>query len=67
MLGYFLMDDYIEQLRSQLRACRGSLPSISRSSGLSYSWLTKFYAGKMRNPTIGSLERLKRALDDRAA
>ena len=61
------MNDYIEQLRSELRSHRGSFPSISRASGLSYSWLTKFYAGKMRNPTVGSLDRLKRALDERAA
>ncbi len=43
---------------------RGQYKQISDSNNdLDYSWVTKFAAGKMKNPTIKRLESLSSALD----
>jgi transcriptional regulator with XRE-family HTH domain len=56
------MNDIVTSLQAELRSCRGSLPSIAESSGISYSWLCKFQAGKLHNPTARTIDRLQKAL-----
>jgi len=53
----------VEELRERLNVNKGRFQEISRSHGLSYSWLCKFAAGTQTNPTVGSLEALRVALD----
>lgn len=53
----------VEQLRVRLNANKGRFHEIAASQGLSYSWLCKFAADKQKNPTVGSLEALRVALD----
>jgi transcriptional regulator with XRE-family HTH domain len=63
MLAFSSMNAIVKDLQSQLRSMRGQLPSFARESGISYSWLCKFQAGKMNNPTANTIERLQRAID----
>jgi predicted transcriptional regulator len=53
----------INTLRERLIAQRGRFPEIAKNAQVSHSWLSKFAAGKMRDPRIGSIERLVRALN----
>jgi len=53
----------IEGLRARLIAQRGRFPEIAKTAQVSHSWLSKFAAGKMRDPRIGSIERLVGALN----
>lgn len=49
---------------ARLRRHEGSYAEISRRSpGLGYSWLTKLAHGQIKNPTVGSLQLLIKALD----
>lgn len=57
------MTSLVEETRSRLHVFHGQYPSISRDAGLSYSWLTKFAQGHVRNPTMRNLETLIVALD----
>lgn len=57
------MHDSIESLRAALIARRGAFGDVARASGLSYSWVCKFATGARRNPTVASIQRLQRAID----
>lgn len=57
----------VTDARKRLRVFQGQYPAISRSTGLSYSWLTKFAQGKMTNPTLRNLGPLLDALDSMEA
>ena len=50
--------------RQRLKARLGQYPVIVRETGLTYSWLQKFADGRINNPTINSLDRLIRYLDE---
>jgi len=53
----------VERLKERLNAHKGRFQEIASEYGLSYSWLCKFAANKQGNPTVGSLEALRTALD----
>lgn len=58
--------DYIETLRARLAESTLTREQISAASGnaLSVSWISKFAAGRMRNPRVESLLSLERALGE---
>lgn len=56
------MNINIEKLRADVAALKGRLPELAAKSGLSYSWLCKFAAGRQLNPTMTSIEKLSAAL-----
>jgi transcriptional regulator with XRE-family HTH domain len=47
------------RLRDQARS--RNLVRLSKKTGVSYSWLTKFVDGRIQNPTVGNLEKLEKA------
>lgn len=53
----------IEAIRVQLMGVKGHYPKIAQISGLSYSWLCKFAQGSQRNPTLKSIDALRKAID----
>ena len=55
-------DDTAHRLRAELVARKGKYRQISRSSGLSYSWLCKFARGRMQNPTMATIGKLRTGL-----
>jgi transcriptional regulator with XRE-family HTH domain len=55
---------HVETLRQRLSVCRATREEIAVATGLlSPSWVSKFAAGRMRNPRVDSLIALERALD----
>ena len=46
------------QLRQKLASSSESMEKIAYQSGVSYSWLTKFYVGTMENPRQSTLDKL---------
>lgn len=56
------MNINIEKLRADAAAVKGRFPELANKSGLSYSWLCKFAAGRQLNPTMTSIEKLSAAL-----
>jgi transcriptional regulator with XRE-family HTH domain len=57
----------IEKLRADATAVKGRFPELAAKSGLSYSWLCKFAAGRQLNPTMTSVEKLSAALAQMSA
>ena len=55
---------YKQELADQVSdlASRHELRRFSARSGMSYSWLSKFGAGKITNPTINKLDELRQHL-----
>lgn len=45
-------------VRQELLIRKGQWPEISRQTGCSYSWITKFAQGRIRNPGAAALETL---------
>ena len=58
------MKEQIEKLKKELNSRKGEWAKIADYSGLSYSWLSKFNCGDIKNPTCDSLTRLGTALDN---
>jgi len=56
--------EHVEALRAALRASPATYADVARHTGgrLSYDWVAKFAAGRMRNPTVTSLAALDQAL-----
>ena len=56
---------YISTLRSRLEECGMTREQLAAASGgeLSASWLSKFAAGHMANPRVGTLLALESALN----
>jgi len=52
----------VNDTRGRLARFHGRYPEICKSSGLSYSWLTKFAQGRANNPTMRNLEKLQAVL-----
>lgn len=48
---------------TKLEARRGDWQSIARTSGVSYSWLSKFANGHIGNPGYSTLKKLMEALN----
>ena len=57
--------DYIEQLKTRVRAYEGQYVDLADESGVSLSWLSKFVNGKIPNPTVGSLSKVDAAVKRR--
>ena len=53
----------INELRNRALRHSGSYKRICDNYGVDYSWLSKFVNGKISNPTIRTVVRLQRALD----
>ena len=52
----------VEQVRTRLKGFHGRYDEIRRASGLSYSWVTKFAQGLVKNPTMRTLTCLQAAM-----
>lgn len=52
-----------DQTRARLIAQRGNYRQIVETSGLDYSWLSKFASAVIDNPTVTRLHTLAGALD----
>lgn len=59
------IEHYIATLRDRLADCPMTRDQLAEASGgaLSASWLSKFAAGHMDNPRVGTLMALETALD----
>ena len=59
------LETYVSDLRSRLREAPVTQRDISRLAGpeISFSWINKFATGALKNPSVGSLLALERALD----
>ena len=59
------LETYVSDLRSRLREAPVTQREIARLAGpeISFSWVNKFATGALKNPSVGSLLALKRALD----
>lgn len=53
----------IDRLRERVRAQRGHYTALSRASGMSVSWLSKFGRGRYASPGVVTVQRLAVALD----
>lgn len=49
----------ITQIRTSLQARKGGWPAICSHTGLSYWWLTKFAQGRICDPGLSKIERLR--------
>jgi transcriptional regulator with XRE-family HTH domain len=58
------ISEHVDALRAALRASPATYAEVARRTGgrLSYDWVAKFAAGRMRNPTVTSLAALHDAL-----
>jgi len=54
-------------IRLRLIERRGQLRELADQSGVSYSWLSKFANGHIKNPGLRTLERIHDALARRLA
>jgi transcriptional regulator with XRE-family HTH domain len=63
------LQTYVTDLRSRLRETPVTQREIARLAGpeISFSWVNKFAAGALKNPSIDSLTALERALDQATA
>jgi transcriptional regulator with XRE-family HTH domain len=52
-------------LRTELQRRRGDWPALCQATGLSYSWLTKFAQGRIREPGLSKIERLREYVEAR--
>jgi len=61
---FFIMSPIteVEALRLRLSKAAG-VKDIARETGLSYSWLMQFRHGKILNPTVRSIDMLKKFFD----
>ena len=61
---FFIMSPIteVEALRLRLSKATG-VKAIARKTGLSYSWLMQFRHGKILNPTVRSIDILKKFFD----
>lgn len=50
--------DLVQEVRDLLRQHRGQWKKIAPSSGVSYSWLSKFARGHIEDPGYGMLHRV---------
>lgn len=53
----------VDATRAKLLAIRGHWPEVGKASGVSYSWLQKFAAGKITNPTVDTLQSVAHGCD----
>lgn len=53
----------VTSTRERLGGYKGSWPEIAVAGGVSYSWLQKFACGRIKNPTIDSLQGVINALN----
>lgn len=69
MLSGMNMQHHMESLRERVRACRVTRAELSAACGgvVSPSWLSKFAAGRMKNPSVKSLMAVEIALNSAAA
>ena len=63
------LNTYVADLRSRLRESPATQREIARLAGqeISFSWINKFAAGALKNPSVDSLMALERALDQATA
>jgi hypothetical protein len=59
------MDELFNFVRSGVERYKGRWPELAATSGVSYSWLTKFGLGKIPNPGHRTLEKVAAALRER--
>lgn len=52
--------DTITGLRQDLGRRKGDWPSMCKTTGLSYGWVTKFAQGKIAEPGLRKVEALQR-------
>lgn len=55
----------VQSLRAELQRRRGDWPALCQATGLSYSWLTKFAQGRIREPGLSKIERLREYVEAR--
>ena len=58
------MKKIIEKMRADLSARRHEWRKISEYAGIHYTWIAKFENGTITNPTVGTLDRVQKALDN---
>ncbi len=51
--------DTIQTVRTELQRRKGDWPTLCKTAGLSYWWLTKFVQGRIREPGLSKIERLQ--------
>lgn len=58
------MDELLTFVRAGVERRKGRWPDLAKEAGVSYSWITKFGAGKYDQTNVGhrTLERLAEAL-----
>jgi len=59
---YIVMEKYIAKILAKLMTHKGDWIKISKDSGVSYSWISKFANNKIPNPGVYTLEKLDKAL-----
>lgn len=59
------LETYVSELRTRLREAPVTQREIARLAGpeISFSWVSKFSTGALKNPSVDSLLALERALD----
>lgn len=50
--------------KSKLNSVKGRWETVAARSGVSYSWLSKFYNGHVENPGANTLQRVIVACDE---
>jgi len=58
------MKKLIEKMRADLSARRHEWRKISEYAGVHYTWIAKFENGTITNPTVDTLDRVQKALDN---
>ena len=63
------LQNYVSELRTRLRESPATQREIARLGGaeISFSWVSKFSTGALKNPSVASLTALERALDQATA
>lgn len=56
------MANILDTVIDDLQRRKGDWPAIAEKADVSYSWLTKFAQGKINNPGIRTVDRLKTIL-----
>jgi transcriptional regulator with XRE-family HTH domain len=57
----------ITRARSALDRCKGQWDTVAARSGVSYSWLSKFFNGHVENPGANTLQKVIVACDELGA
>lgn len=59
------MDELFRHVKDVVEREKGHWPRLATDSGVSYSWITKFGAGKVPSPNLRTLRKIAEARPER--